>query len=114
MLVRRIGLLVLALGFFLFWTLVYLGVWWWHPATAFTGLGPHPYFSDFFYYAVSTAFISPPGDILAHTARSPHSHDDRDRDGRGAAVGVPRVLRRPRDRRPSPRSRTRRRRRGPT
>lgn len=66
-LVRRIGLLVLALGFFLFWTLVYLGVWWWHPATAFTGLGPHPYFSDFFYYAVSTAFISPPGDILAHT-----------------------------------------------
>ena len=51
-LVRPIGLLVLALGFFLFWTLVYLGVWWWHPASAFTGLGPHPYFSDFFYYAV--------------------------------------------------------------
>jgi hypothetical protein len=66
-LVRRIGLLVLALGFFLFWTLVYLGVWWWHPAGAFRGLGPHPYFSDFFYYAVSTAFISPPGDILAHS-----------------------------------------------
>ncbi len=66
-LVRRIGLLVLALGFFLFWTLVYLGVWWWHPASAFTGLDPHPYFSDFFYYAVTTAFISPPGDILAHS-----------------------------------------------
>ncbi|MEO9175021.1 MAG: hypothetical protein ABI317_05855 [Gaiellales bacterium] len=66
-LVRRIGLLVLALGFFLFWTLVYLGVWWWHPASAFTGLDPHPYFSEFFYYAVSTAFISPPGDILAHS-----------------------------------------------
>jgi hypothetical protein len=66
-LVRRIGLLVLALGFFLSWTLVYLGVWWWHPASAFTGLGPHPYFSDFFYYAVSTGFISPPGDILAHS-----------------------------------------------
>ncbi len=64
-LVRAIGLLVLALGFFLFWTLVYLGVWWWHPASAFTGLDPHPYFSEFFYYAVSTAFISPPGDILA-------------------------------------------------
>jgi hypothetical protein len=66
-LVRRIGLLVLALGFFLFWTLVYLGVWWWHPAGAFAGLGPHPYFSDFFYYAVTTAFISPPGDILARS-----------------------------------------------
>jgi hypothetical protein len=66
-LVRSIGLLVLSLGFFLFWTLVYLGVWWWHPASAFTGLEPHPYFSEFFYYAVSTAFISPPGDILAHS-----------------------------------------------
>jgi len=67
LLVRKIGLLVLSLGFFLFWTLVYLGVWWWHPASAFTGLDPHPYFSEFFYYAVSTAFISPPGDILAHS-----------------------------------------------
>ncbi len=66
-LLRRIGILVLALGFFLFWTLVYLGVWWWHPANAFTGLDRHPYFSEFFYYAVSTAFISPPGDILAHS-----------------------------------------------
>jgi hypothetical protein len=66
-LVRSIGLLVLSLGFFLFWTLVYLGVWWWHPASAFTGLDQHPYFSEFFYYAVSTAFISPPGDILAHS-----------------------------------------------
>jgi hypothetical protein len=66
-LVRSIGLLVLSLGFFLFWTLVYLGVWCWHPASAFTGLDPHPYFSEFFYYAVSTAFISPPGDILAHS-----------------------------------------------
>jgi hypothetical protein len=66
-LVRSIGLLVLSLGFFLFWTLIYLGTWWWHPASAFTGIGPHPYFSEFFYYAVSTAFISPPGDILAHS-----------------------------------------------
>jgi hypothetical protein len=66
-LVRQIGLLVLSLGFFLFWTLVYLGTWWWHPASAFTGLSRHPYFSEFFYYAVSTAFISPPGDILAHS-----------------------------------------------
>ena len=67
LLVRRIGILVLALGFFLFWTFVYLGVWWWHPASAFVGLDHHPYFSEFFYYAVSTAFISPPGDILAHS-----------------------------------------------
>jgi hypothetical protein len=67
LLVRSIGLLVLSLGFFLFWTLVYLGVWWWHPASAFRGLDHHPYFSEFFYYAVSTAFISPPGDILAHS-----------------------------------------------
>lgn len=67
LLVRSIGLLVLSLGFFLFWTLVYLGVWWWHPASAFRGLDRHPYFSEFFYYAVSTAFISPPGDILAHS-----------------------------------------------
>jgi hypothetical protein len=66
-LVRSIGLLVLSLGFFLFWTLVYLGVWWWRPSGAFAGIGPHPYFSDFFYYAVSTAFISPPGDILARS-----------------------------------------------
>jgi hypothetical protein len=64
-LLRAIGLLVLALGFFLFWTLIYLGVWWWRPHGAFAGLDPHPYFSEFFYYAVSTAFISPPGDILA-------------------------------------------------
>ena len=34
---------------------------------AFTGLGPHPRFADFFYYAVTTAFISPPGDVLAHS-----------------------------------------------
>ena len=34
---------------------------------AFRGLGPSPRFSDFFYYAVSTALISPPGDILAHS-----------------------------------------------
>ena len=27
----------------------------------------HPRFADFFYYAVSTAFISPPGDVLARS-----------------------------------------------
>jgi hypothetical protein len=38
-----------------------------HPTAAFTGLPQHPRFADFFYYAVSTAFISPPGDVLAHS-----------------------------------------------
>jgi hypothetical protein len=62
---RRVGLVLLALGFFLFWTLIYIGVWRSHPSAAFHGLPQTPTFSDFFYYAVSTGFISPPGDILA-------------------------------------------------
>lgn len=62
---RRVGLVLLALGFFLFWTLIYIGVWRWHPSGAFHGLPQTPTFSDFFYYAVSTGFISPPGDIIA-------------------------------------------------
>jgi len=64
-LLRRIGLPLLGLAFFLFWTFFYLGVWWFRPEGAFSGIGVHPRFSDFFYYAVSTAFISPPGDIIA-------------------------------------------------
>ena len=66
-LLRRTGLPFLGLTFFLFWTFVYLGVWWFHPEGAFTGLDSRPRFADFFYYAVSTAFISPPQDIYAHT-----------------------------------------------
>ena len=66
-LLRRTGLPLLALAFFLFWTFVYLGVWAAHPEAAFVGLGPRPRFADFFYTAVSTAFISPPGDILARS-----------------------------------------------
>jgi hypothetical protein len=62
---RRVGLVLLALAFFLFWTLIYIGVWRWHPDGAFHGLPHTPTFSDFFYYAVSTGFISPPGDIIA-------------------------------------------------
>jgi hypothetical protein len=62
---RRVGLVLLALAFFLFWTLIYIGVWRAHPAGAFHGLPHTPTFSDFFYYAVSTGFVSPPGDILA-------------------------------------------------
>ena len=64
---RRIGLPLLGLLFFLAWTLVYLAVWAVHPAEAFRSLGAHPRFADFFYYSVSTALISPPGDILAHS-----------------------------------------------
>jgi hypothetical protein len=65
--VRRIGLPLLGLGFFLAWTIVYIGLWWTHPHSAFSGLGAAPRFADFFYYAVSTAFISPPGDIVARS-----------------------------------------------
>jgi hypothetical protein len=64
---RRIGLLLVGLAFVLFWTFVYVGVWWWDPHSAFVGIGQRPRFADFFYTAVSTAFISPPGDILANT-----------------------------------------------
>jgi hypothetical protein len=62
---RRVGLVLLALAFFLFWTLIYIGVWRSHPGGAFRGLADPPTFSDFFYYSVSTGFISPPGDITA-------------------------------------------------
>jgi hypothetical protein len=64
---RHAGLVGLGAAFFLFWTFVYLTLWWSHPHEAFTGLAGAPRFADFFYYAVSTAFISPPGDILAHS-----------------------------------------------
>jgi hypothetical protein len=67
LLLRRTGLPLLGLAFFLAWAFVYIGVWWAHPENAFTGLGPHPRFADFFYISVTTAFISPPGDILAHS-----------------------------------------------
>jgi hypothetical protein len=65
LLVRRIGLPLLGLAFFLAWTIIYVGLWAFDPAHSFAGLGPLPRFADFFYYAVSTAFISPPGDIFA-------------------------------------------------
>lgn len=66
-LLRRMGLPLLGLVFFLAWTVVYLALWAVHPEAAFTGLDPRPRFADFFYYAVSTAFISPPGDIFARS-----------------------------------------------
>ena len=62
---RRIGLPLLGLGFFLFWTFVYLALWAFHPDEAFKGLSDEPRFADFFYYAVSTAFTSPPEGIAA-------------------------------------------------
>jgi hypothetical protein len=65
--VHSLGLVGLGAAFFLVWTFVYLALWWRHPHEAFTGLGASPRFADFFYYAVSTAFISPPGDILGHS-----------------------------------------------
>jgi hypothetical protein len=65
--VRHVGLVGLGAAFFLFWACVYLTLWWRHPHQAFTGLTHAPRFADFFYYAVSTAFISPPGDILARS-----------------------------------------------
>ncbi len=64
---RRIGLPLLGLAFFLAWTFVYMALWAVHPTEAFRGLGDRPRFADFFYYAVTTAFISPPGDVLAHS-----------------------------------------------
>jgi hypothetical protein len=64
---RRVGLPLIGLAFFLVWTFVYIGIWWVHPHEAFRGLEEHPRFADFFYTAVSTAFISPPGDIVAHS-----------------------------------------------
>jgi hypothetical protein len=62
---RRIGLPLLGLAFFLFWTFVYVALWAFHPDEAFKGLAEQPRFADFFYYAVSTAFTSPPEGIAA-------------------------------------------------
>jgi hypothetical protein len=63
----HVGLVGLGAAFFLFWTFVYLTLWWRHPADAFRGMGEEPRFADFFYYAVTTSLISPPGDIVAHS-----------------------------------------------
>ena len=62
--VRRLGLPLLGLAFFLVWTFVYLGLWWFRPEGTFAGLGESPRFSDFFFYAVMTALTSPPEDIV--------------------------------------------------
>lgn len=71
---RRTGLPLLALGFFLFWTFVYVGLWWYRPEESFEGIGDagDPLFADFFYYAVMVALTSPPEGIapLSRGARS--------------------------------------------
>jgi hypothetical protein len=62
---RHVGLPLLALAFFGFWTLVYTGLWAFNPDEAFGGVAARPRLADFFYYAVSTAFTSPPEGIVA-------------------------------------------------
>jgi multidrug transporter EmrE-like cation transporter len=63
--VRLIGLPLLGLAFFSFWTIVYAGLWAFNSAEAFSGIGDRPRLADFFYYAVSTAFTAPPEGIAA-------------------------------------------------
>ena len=63
--VRQIGLPLLGLAFFSFWTILYVGLWAFNPDEAFVGLGDRPRLADFFYYAVSTAFTAPPEGIAA-------------------------------------------------
>jgi hypothetical protein len=65
LLLRRTGLPLLGLAFFLFWTFVYLGLWWFDTERSFAGLDERPRFADFFYYAVMAALTSPPEDIVA-------------------------------------------------
>ena len=62
---RHVGLPLVGLAFFGFWTLVYTGLWAFNPDEAFGGVGARPRLADFFYYAVSTAFTSPPEGIVA-------------------------------------------------
>ncbi|MDX6439905.1 MAG: hypothetical protein QOF45_2488 [Gaiellaceae bacterium] len=62
---RHVGLPLLGLAFFVFWTLLYTGLWAASPHEAFGGVSDRPRLADFFYYAVSTAFTSPPEGISA-------------------------------------------------
>jgi len=62
---RHVGLPLLGLAFFAFWTLVYTGLWAFNPSEAFGRVDEEPRLADFFYYAVSTAFTSPPEGIVA-------------------------------------------------
>jgi hypothetical protein len=63
--VRRLGLPLVGLVFFVVWTAVYVSVWLVHPEEAFVGLPAAPRLADFFYYAVSAALLATPQDIVA-------------------------------------------------
>jgi hypothetical protein len=45
---RRTGLPLLGLAFFLAWTVIYIGLWAFRPDGAFRGLERPPHFADFF------------------------------------------------------------------
>jgi hypothetical protein len=62
---RRLGLPLLGLVFFVAWTAIYISVWLVHPDQAFSGLARAPRIADFFYYAVSAALLATPQDIVA-------------------------------------------------
>jgi hypothetical protein len=62
---RRLGLPIVGLVFFIGWTAIYISVWLVHPEEAFAGLAAAPRVADFFYYAVSAALLATPQDIVA-------------------------------------------------
>lgn len=75
---RRMGVLLPALGFFVFWALIYIAIWSWDPAAcspdpalackgSFGGLGTQPVFGDFLYYAINMAFANPVPDVLGRS-----------------------------------------------
>ena len=77
-LLRRIGFVLPALLFFVFWALIYIAAWAWDPTAcspdpavacmgAFGGLGTNPVFGDFLYFTINMAFANPVPDILGHS-----------------------------------------------
>jgi hypothetical protein len=62
---RRLGLPLIGLVFFVVWTAIYISVWLVHPDEAFVGLARAPRIADFFDYAVSAALLATPQDIVA-------------------------------------------------
>jgi hypothetical protein len=77
-LVRRAGVALPALVFFIFWALVYMLIWSRSPAAcaadpavacggAFWGAGADPSFGDFVYLSVNMAFANPVPDLMARS-----------------------------------------------
>lgn len=75
---QRVGILMPALMFFIFWALIYISAWAWNPipctadpvqscSGAFGGLGENPIFGDFLYYAVNMAFANPVPDVIGRS-----------------------------------------------